>query len=277
MDCPYFTVVRFDSFRMNSDPNAAFQDPIAEQAYLTAAYEFEFYPEDCTGGLTVDGVPYPAKKDFFSCCKPGQMRKMTRPYRCYFFNINTENPALQEALNKLPLYAFCPEMKQVLQICKEMTSVQDRHSLHARLFIESCICNILSILLRHQYTVPDYRDANVRKHQAMLLAADRYIREHLQEPIHLERLSKDSGLHPTYFHKLFTAAFKKTPAEQLMWYRIVAARNLLSADDRPIAEIAELCGFSSQNYFSYKFKETSGLSPTQYRTERRTKAPRHGT
>ena len=157
-----------------------------------------------------------------------------------------------------------------------MVTVKDGNTLHARLLLESCICRILSILLRHHYTVPEHVDANVRKHQKILLAANRYLSEHLQEPVRLEQLAKDSGLHPTYFHKLFAAAFKRTPSEQLMWYRITAAAQMLNEDDRPLAEIAELCGFSSQNYFSYKFKEQMGESPSKYRKDRRKKAPLRG-
>lgn len=276
MDCPYFTVVRFDSFRINSDPNLKCYDPLAEQDHLTAAYEFEFYPEDCAGGVTVDNVLYPARKHCFSCCKPGRMRRLTLPYRCYFFNINTENPGLKKALDNLPVYAYCPEAELILDICKEMVAIHDCNTLHARLYLEGCICRILSILLRQQYAVPDYAEANVRKHQGILLAADRYLREHLQEPVNLEQLSQGSGLHPTYFHKLFTEAFKRTPTEQLMWYRITAAAQMLNEDDRPIGEIAELCGFSSQNYFSYKFKQQMAESPSKYRKERRKHNPLRG-
>ena len=204
MDCPYFTVIRYDSFRINSDPNLKCYDPLADQDYLTAAYEFEFYPEDYAGGLTADGILYPARKHYFSCCKPGHMRRLTLPYRCYFFNINTENPTLKNALDQLPIYAYCPDAEQILEICKEMVTIHDCNTLHARLQLEGCICRILSILLRQQYTVTDSSEANVRKHQDILLAADRYLREHLRESVNLERLAKDSGLHPTYFHKLFT-------------------------------------------------------------------------
>ena len=276
MDCPYFTVVRYDSFRINSDPNLKCHDPIAEQEIVAASYEFEFYTEDCDGGLLADGVLYPAKKHYFTCCKPGQLHKLVLPYRCYFFNINTENPLLKRALDTLPIYAYCPDGEAILEICKEMVDVRDVNTLHARLLLESCICRVLSILLRHQYAVPEQVDANVRKHQKILLAADRYLREHLQEPVKLEQLAKDSGLHPTYFHKLFTAAFKRTPAEQQMWYRIIAASQMLNEDDRPLAEIASLCGFSSQNYFSYKFKAHMGESPSHYRKERRKHNPRRG-
>lgn len=277
MDCPYFTITRVDSFRINTDPNRKMMDLNAEKGFWTADYELEFYFEDCEGGLTVDDVRYPVKKGYFTCCKPGQMRKMTLPYRCYFFNINTKDQELRKALDSLPMYAFSPRMDEIIEICKEMVAIQNRQVLQSRLLLEGGICKILGLLLSGHDSVPITEDPTVHRHQEILLAADRYIRDHLCENINLEQLSRGSNLHPTYFHKLFTAAFKKSPAEQLMWYRILAAMEMLSGDDRPVAEVASACGFSSQNYFSYKFKETTGLSPTQYRKQRRNKLPKIGT
>ena len=35
-----------------------------------------------------------------------------------------------------------------------------------------------------------------------------------------------------------------------------------------MSEIAAQCGFSSQTYFGYKFKEVMGMTPLQYRKKR---------
>ena len=103
------------------------------------------------------------------------------------------------------------------------------------------------------------------RHVASLLAANNYLREHLQEKIDLPKLAHDSGLHPTYFHKLFTKAFGQTPTEQLLTHRIQAAAILLVSEDLPISEIAERCGFSTPNYFCTRFREKIGVCPRQYR------------
>ena len=269
MDCPYFTVIRYGSFRVEGNPRKQLRDPADTTGHLSPAYEFEFYYTDCEGGLTINGVPYPVKSGYFTCCKPGQHRKMTLPYRCYFFNITTQNPELQTALNALPVYASHPEMERIIDICRQMRKIKDHHSLHARMVTQSHICAILSILFSHSYAVPVTSDYKVRRHNDALLRANAYLREHLQEDVDLRQLAKDSGLHPTYFHKLFTAAFQKTPAQQLMWYRVLEAQHLLITDDLPIGEVAARCGFSTPNYFCYKFKELTGQSPSRYRKLRR--------
>ena len=70
---------------------------------------------------------------------------------------------------------------------------------------------------------------------------------------------------PTYFHKLFTAAFGVTPANHVLGYRISAAKAALVEGALPLVEIAAQCGFSSQTYFCYRFRLVTGQTPAQYR------------
>ena len=265
MEFPVFSVVRCGRFHVGDHSDRRLKDPTDEMGALAVHYELEFYYADCPGGLTVEGIPYLAKRGYFSCCKPGQYRKMVLPYKCFFFNIATGDPALQEALNKLPDYGPMGETEQILALCKTMAAEGHRDALHGKLLLEGCICTILSILFRNSYAITDAFDHKVNRHQAALLAANDYLRSHLQENVDLAMLARDSGLHPTYFHKLFTAAFGKTPAQQLMLYRIHAAINLLLTDELPIGEISSRCGFSTPNYFCYKFREEIGQSPSQFR------------
>jgi AraC-like DNA-binding protein len=161
------------------------------------------------------------------------------------------------------------EGDRILALCKTIAGESSRDALYGKLLIEGCVCTILSILFRNSYAITDYKDHKVDRHQTCLLAANDYLREHLQESISLEALARDSGLHPTYFHKLFTAAFSKTPAQQLMQYRIHAAVNWLMGDELSVSEISDRCGFSTPNYFCYKFREATGQSPRQFRNASR--------
>ena len=101
--------------------------------------------------------------------------------------------------------------------------------------------------------------------EMLLQEADRYIREHYMEDISLADLAERCGLHPNYFHKLYTNAFGKTPAQKLLACRIAAAKMALLTGNKSMAEIAAACGFSSQTYFGYKFKQATGRTPLQYR------------
>jgi len=67
----------------------------------------------------------------------------------------------------------------------------------------------------------------------------------------------------------FTRVFRQTtgmpPVRFMLHIRVNRAKELLDFTDKPVAEIAEACGFADQNYFARVFKQLTGMSPTQYR------------
>jgi AraC-like DNA-binding protein len=146
-----------------------------------------------------------------------------------------------------------------------MARVDTRQTLDGRLEIWNYANSILRLLLRQQYAVAHTYEGNPRRHQEVLLAAKKYLEEHLDETVNLNKLAADSHLHPTYFHKLFTAAFGRTPTEYQMFCRLMKAMEYLRDDSCSISEIAAKCGFSSPSYFSQKFRQYAKGSPSQYR------------
>lgn len=269
---PYFTTVRIGSWRMDTDPSTPLKSPFSTTDTLCPYYAFEFYPEDMEGGTAIDRVVYKAQKNCFSLCKPGQTERMVLPNRCYYFNITTEDAMLKKALDSLPTFGYHPEMEKIFDLLQGICGLPEITKMHARLQVMGVICTVLSMLLKQTYTVPVRSDYRVIHHQAALLAANRYLQDHLTENITLEQLARESGLHPTYFHKLFTAAYGRTPMQKLNDYRISNATAYLASTTHTISEIAARCGFTSQNYFTVKFKELTGQTPTQFRkTHRKTK------
>ncbi len=264
MQCPEILVEKLATRGVHLDPANAVSKREAQGSILDC-FELTFFEGDWTGGLVINGVHYRAAAGHFICCKPTQHRRAKAPLRSYSISINTADPQLQQALNSLPTYAFHPEMDTIIDLVKKMYFLATRTSLLDRLEISSQTATVLRMLLQAQYPLEFTRARNPRRHQAALLSANEYLKTHLEEDVDLVQLAKGSHLHPTYFHKLFTAAFGKTPAEQLMYYRILASREYLRRDDCTIAEIARKCGFSSQSYYCRKYKEISLETPSQFR------------
>jgi len=51
---------------------------------------------------------------------------------------------------------------------------------------------------------------------------------------------------------------------------------LRSCPNKPISEVAYVCGFNDGNYFSYKFKEVYGYSPIKIKGKKFDQAPQKG-
>ena len=103
------------------------------------------------------------------------------------------------------------------------------------------------------------------RHAAVLRRAGRYIWENYTRKVSLEEIAKNSGLSAPYF----STTFKEEMGENLSCYlnrlRVEKAAALLSETGKPLNEIASLCGFEDQSWFSKIFKRFAGTSPGKYR------------
>lgn len=262
MECLQFSILRFGIYESAKSVREAEKETSPER--MTAYYEFEFYTEDYPGGRSIDGTDYFAKRGCCALVKPGQRQAMRSPYKCCFLNLATQDAELCALLDHLPNYFPLWNLDEVVELIQKMVTVEPVHALTYRALLQGYACRIIAILSQYRQTSAETA-AGALRHQVALMAVDQYMREHLSEPLTLEKLAKQCNLDPTYFHKLFSASYGRTPAQQLLNYRIMAAQRGLIADDLPMHELAARCGFSSQTYFGYKFKQVVGMTPTQYR------------
>lgn len=239
--------------------------PLDEKGSIISGYELILFPDDQAGGVVVDGKLYHAAFGYFVFCKPTQHRKYKLPVRSYAIGFFTKDDQLKASLDALPVCGSHPHMEQLLALYQKIYDIPTHTDLQDRLAMYSHFAALLQQLLQVPHWTENVIPPNSRRHREALLAANQYLMDHLEEDVDLEKLAEASHLHPTYFHKLFTEAFGKSPAQQLMYHRIIASREYLRRDDCTIAEIARKCGFSSQSYFCRKYKEISLETPSRFR------------
>lgn len=81
----------------------------------------------------------------------------------------------------------------------------------------------------------------------------------------VEQLGPMCNMSQVHFRRIFSQIYRTTPIAFLTSLRINKAKELLLSHSLPIGEIAAQCGFNSTYYFSKKFREEVGLSPTNYK------------
>jgi two-component system, response regulator YesN len=81
----------------------------------------------------------------------------------------------------------------------------------------------------------------------------------------LENVARFVDRNPSYFSHLLMDKTGSSFTDILARIRLKEARRLLSETTKPIKEIAMLTGYSNSNYFSRMFKESSGMSPREFR------------
>lgn len=100
---------------------------------------------------------------------------------------------------------------------------------------------------------------------ALIERIKRYISERFGEPLSLGDIAQALGYHPNYLNALFQRYEKITLHRYITQVRLNVAKERLLLSDAPIAEIALSCGFSEPSYFSKRFFEFAGMTPSDYR------------
>ncbi len=82
-------------------------------------------------------------------------------------------------------------------------------------------------------------------------------------------LLNQSGYAEDYIRAAFKEATHLTPVDFLAKIRVEHARKLFEiyGDILPVSEVAEACGFEDPVYFSRRFKQFIGVSPTEYKKQ----------
>ena len=82
-------------------------------------------------------------------------------------------------------------------------------------------------------------------------------------------LAERAGISESSLASAFRAVTGKSPIDYLIDLRLAHARTLLSTSRQRVSEVAEQAGIPDVYYFSKLFKRRHGLSPLQYRQQRR--------
>lgn len=246
------------------DSRIKFPKVIMTEPRPVTEYELELCTETQPGIGFIGDISVPLKKGTMICAKPGATRYSKLHFKCLHIHVRTEDPALTEMLNKLPDAFTVTDLSPFTDIFHKLLSLDTATFPEHRLLMQSYVLRFLHL------TIEECRssDPAAFQHRRTMIAAEEYIRAHLSEDLSLESLAAQANLSPVYFHKLFSAHLGMTPAAFVLSCRIVAAKAMLKTSELSIAEIAARCGFSSQSYFNYKFKEITGETPLQYRKAR---------
>lgn len=92
-----------------------------------------------------------------------------------------------------------------------------------------------------------------------------YIEQNIDQKLTLVNVSKNSYLSPAYLSRLFKEYFKINFSNYIRTRKIALAQKQLISTDEPIDKISKSIGFARANYFNKVFKETTNLTPLQFR------------
>ena len=113
----------------------------------------------------------------------------------------------------------------------------------------------------------EIRDENSgNKNRDILENSIEYIKNHyMDENMSLNAVAQVANISANHFSALFSQNIGQTFIEYLTGIRMEHAKELLRCTGKRASEIALEVGYKDSHYFSYLFKKTQGMTPSDYR------------
>ena len=102
-------------------------------------------------------------------------------------------------------------------------------------------------------------------YRELLYALRRDIMTKPQLDWNIPDISHDLGISKSHLQRLYRVLFETSIKDDIILSRMTRAMQLLAHTDLRVQEIAEQCGYNSENHFMRQFKERNGVTALQYR------------
>ena len=104
------------------------------------------------------------------------------------------------------------------------------------------------------------------RHQDVVDEILQYIEEkYADEELSLNTIAEHVNFSPNHLSTVFSKQTGQTFIKYLTDFRMTKAKELLRCTGKRSSEISIEVGYRDPHYFSYLFKKTQGMTPTQYR------------
>lgn len=140
-------------------------------------------------------------------------------------------------------------------------------SLHGGLYADGAMLQLAGHLIR----LSGVRAGSVRGGLApwQVRRVTEYLEDHLTDDVALADLAALTGLSTYHLCRAFKQSTGMPPHRWRLARRIERAREMLEHTEQAVTEVAAAVGYQDPSQLAAAFRKATGLSPTQYRRERR--------
>jgi AraC-like DNA-binding protein/mannose-6-phosphate isomerase-like protein (cupin superfamily) len=160
--------------------------------------------------------------------------------------------------------SFDDVLKNFLSVMVNELERKQAHYLAISTSIATMFCHYIFRLYNIKTENPQQTDVCNR--------AKQFIDSYYNSDISLDTLAGNVHMSKYHLIHIFKENTGMTPMKYLLHARMTAARDLLRRTELPIGEIAGMVGYGNVLAFSRVFKNSEGVTPTDYREKSRTAA-----
>jgi DNA-binding GntR family transcriptional regulator/AraC-like DNA-binding protein len=102
---------------------------------------------------------------------------------------------------------------------------------------------------------------------ARLRRIEELVEAKMEEGLTLHEMAQSVGLSIAHFSQMFHKTTGESPHQFVVRRRVSRAKDMLTAPEARVLDVAVACGFKTQQHFARVFRRICGASPTEYRQE----------
>lgn len=173
------------------------------------------------------------------------------------------NPYISEGISAVNLIRDDERVNyKMLEIVEEMGKKEEGYEA----YVKGLLMQLFTLLYRkyRKKSPSPSNTANLKRLEPVLA----HMMQNYGEQISLNKMGSLSGISGKRLCTLFTETLGVSPIQYLTTIRMNKAEALLKTTSLSIGEIAKMTGYDDSLYFSRRYRQNKGLSPTESRNSR---------
>ena len=200
---------------------------------------------------------------FIDCNRPySHCSSETDPWELMWVHFNGRQASCYYGFYEsiLPHAVFHTELQtDFITTLQTVIQLQKINDLRSEFLISKLLTDLLTLCITRNDS------ASSQESTEKLEQVRDYLDVHFAEKISLDSLAEEFYISKFYLAREFKKYYGVTIGDYLRTRRVTHAKELLRFTDKPIDEIAGLCGIPDSNYFSKMFRKSEGYSASEYR------------
>ena len=255
-------MILYESERANPSGGIYHQwnENLCFSSHLHDSFELIYVFEGCFS-ITVDDARYDLHQGEAIIVFPNQIHtayaaSYSKTYLCIFENslVGEFYRAVKDSLPVRPIFAVDASLINDL-----FSESESRYLLKSRLYELIHLFDLSAGGYKKRRSKPS-------EHLGQILT---YIAHHHTEEISMRDVARSVGYDYHYLSNLIQKNMNTTFRTLLNEYRISHAKYLLLTTNKTVSDISEECGYESLCSFNRNFKSIAGLTPTEYRMQKK--------
>ncbi len=199
---------------------------------------------------------------------PGGPQKMSEWFQSLFGDLASRKYYQKEQVYTLMVSLLTAVLRQYPEICDRLPQLGGEEQLQAHILGMDSLQEIRDFTEKILGCVQEREEA-LSGYGRVIRGVLDYIAAHYgEEDLSTAQIAEHFHFSPAYMNVLFKQEMKMTLKQYLSNYRLERARKLLEQGYMKVTEIAEKCGYANANYFAKVFRDSTGMTPVEYREYR---------